>query len=168
VTDVTVCTAAAYAPGVGRACYRWKQALARIVERSHPDCQKPIQPDAGSASAARTSAPVDRATVRPPGYMDKSVQIARTRPTHLHHACSARPDLHTVCRSFPKISSALSAKVCGGSRSAKKPRLPLDMQSGVYQRRRRLHHCACGFTATACSIADRTCAVASSARSRVA
>ena len=27
--------------------------------------------------------------------------------------------LHTVCRSFPKISSALSAKVCGGSRSAK-------------------------------------------------
>jgi hypothetical protein len=32
--------------------------------------------------------------------------------------CSARPD--TVCRSFPKISSALSAKVCGGSKSAKK------------------------------------------------
>jgi hypothetical protein len=28
-------------------------------------------------------------------------------------------DLHTVCRSFPKISSALSTKVCGGSRSAK-------------------------------------------------
>ena len=35
------------------------------------------------------------------------------------YACNARPDLHTVCRSFPKISSALSAKVCGGSRSAK-------------------------------------------------
>jgi hypothetical protein len=34
------------------------------------------------------------------------------------------PDLHTVCRSFPKISSALSAKVCGGSRSAKKGRVP--------------------------------------------
>src|SRR5262249_57824150 len=34
-------------------------------------------------------------------------------------ACSARPDLHTVCRSFPKISSALSAKVCGGSKLAK-------------------------------------------------
>jgi hypothetical protein len=34
--------------------------------------------------------------------------------------------------------------------------------------RRRLYHCACGFTATACSIADRTCAAASSARSRVA
>ena len=34
------------------------------------------------------------------------------------YACSARPDLHTVCRSFPKISSALSAKVCGGSKSA--------------------------------------------------
>jgi len=32
---------------------------------------------------------------------------------------SARPDLHTVCRSFHKISSALSTKVCGGSRSAK-------------------------------------------------
>jgi hypothetical protein len=31
------------------------------------------------------------------------------------------PDLHSVCRSFPKISSALSAKVCGGSRSAKRP-----------------------------------------------
>ena len=30
------------------------------------------------------------------------------------------PDLHPVCRSFPKVSSALSAKVCGGSRSAKK------------------------------------------------
>jgi hypothetical protein len=29
--------------------------------------------------------------------------------------------LHTVCRSFPKISSALSAKVCGGSKSAKDP-----------------------------------------------
>jgi hypothetical protein len=27
--------------------------------------------------------------------------------------------LHTVCRSFPKISSALSAKVCGGSKLAK-------------------------------------------------
>ena len=39
-------------------------------------------------------------------------------------AWSARPDLHTVCRSFPKISSALSAKVCGGSRSAKKGRVP--------------------------------------------
>ena len=35
------------------------------------------------------------------------------------YACSARPDLHTVCRSFHKISSALSAKVRGGSRSAK-------------------------------------------------
>ena len=42
------------------------------------------------------------------------------------HARSSRrrwlrlqPDLHTVCRSFHKISSALSAKVRGGSRSAK-------------------------------------------------
>jgi hypothetical protein len=35
------------------------------------------------------------------------------------NACSARPDLHTVRRSFPKISSALSAKVCGGSKLAK-------------------------------------------------
>src|SRR6266487_771608 len=26
------------------------------------------------------------------------------------YACSARPDLHTVCRSFPKISSALVQK----------------------------------------------------------
>src|SRR5499427_4924408 len=32
---------------------------------------------------------------------------------------SARPVLHTICRSFPKISSALSAKVCGGSKLAK-------------------------------------------------
>ena len=37
------------------------------------------------------------------------------------YACNARPDLHTVCRSFPKTSSALSAKVCGGSKSAKDP-----------------------------------------------
>jgi hypothetical protein len=39
-------------------------------------------------------------------------------------ACSARPVLHTVCRSFPKIPSALRAKVCGGSRSAKKAASP--------------------------------------------
>src|SRR5262249_2513466 len=37
------------------------------------------------------------------------------------YACNARPDLHTVCRSFPKISADLSAKFCGGSRSAKRP-----------------------------------------------
>jgi hypothetical protein len=46
------------------------------------------------------------------------------------YACSARPDLHTVCRSFPKISSALSAKVCGRSRSPKRLRLPFDGECG--------------------------------------
>jgi hypothetical protein len=35
------------------------------------------------------------------------------------YACSARPDLDTVCRSFPKISSVLSAKVCGGSKKSR-------------------------------------------------
>jgi hypothetical protein len=44
---------------------------------------------------------------------------SRDRVAGAGYACNARPDLHTVCRSFPKISSALSAKVCGGSRSAK-------------------------------------------------
>src|SRR5947208_1693872 len=48
-----------------------------------------------------------------------SVVRTRDRVAGAGYACSARPDLHTVCRSFPKISSALSAKVCGGSRSAK-------------------------------------------------
>jgi hypothetical protein len=41
------------------------------------------------------------------------------------YACSARPTA-TVCRSFPKISSALSAKVCGRSRSPKRLRLPYE------------------------------------------
>ena len=50
-----------------------------------------------------------------------SVVRTRDRVAGARYACSARPDLHTVCRSFPKISSALSAKVCGGSRSAKRP-----------------------------------------------
>jgi hypothetical protein len=49
----------------------------------------------------------------------RSVVCTRDRVADAGYACSARPDLHTVCRSFPKISSALSAKVCGGSRSAK-------------------------------------------------
>jgi hypothetical protein len=55
----------------------------------------------------------------------------RDRVAGAGYACSARPDLHTVCRSFPKISSALSAKVCGGSRSKphSRPQMPL---SGVY------------------------------------
>ena len=44
---------------------------------------------------------------------------ARSSVAGAGYACSARPDLHTVCRSFHKISSALSAKVRGGSRSAK-------------------------------------------------
>jgi hypothetical protein len=48
-----------------------------------------------------------------------SVVCTRDRVAGAGYACNARPDLHTVCRSFPKISSALSAKVCGGSRSAK-------------------------------------------------
>jgi hypothetical protein len=52
-----------------------------------------------------------------------SVVRTRDRVAGAGYACNARPDLHTVCRSFPKISSALSAKVCGGSRSAKRPRL---------------------------------------------
>ena len=43
----------------------------------------------------------------------------RDRVAGAGYACSARPDLHTVCRSFHKISSALSAKVRGGSRSEK-------------------------------------------------
>src|SRR6266487_63832 len=33
------------------------------------------------------------------------------------YAYNAHPDLTTICRSFPKISSALSTKFCGGSRS---------------------------------------------------
>jgi hypothetical protein len=49
----------------------------------------------------------------------RSVVCTRDRVAGAGYACNARPDLHTVCRSFPKISSALSAKVCGGSRSAK-------------------------------------------------
>src|SRR5436190_2410939 len=48
-----------------------------------------------------------------------SVVRTRDRVAGAGYACSARPDLHTICRSFPKIASALSAKVCGGSRSAK-------------------------------------------------
>ena len=39
-------------------------------------------------------------------------------PTLTAFLFHARPELHTVCRSFPKISSALSTKVCGGSKSA--------------------------------------------------
>src|SRR5436190_5920324 len=49
-----------------------------------------------------------------------SVVRTRDRVAGAGYACSARPDLHTVCRSFPKISSALSAKVCGGSKLAKR------------------------------------------------
>ena len=48
-----------------------------------------------------------------------SVVRTRDRVAGAGYACNARPDLHTVCRSFHKISSALSAKVRGGSRSAK-------------------------------------------------
>ena len=67
----------------------------------------------------------------------RSVVCTRDRVAGGGYACGARPELHTVCRSFPKISSALSTKVCGGSKSAKndtrsiahivdKPRLPFD------------------------------------------
>src|SRR6266700_3559252 len=38
--------------------------------------------------------------------------------------------LHTVCRSFPKISSALSAKVCGGSKSVPFDGARRGLQSG--------------------------------------
>src|SRR5262249_57069040 len=48
-----------------------------------------------------------------------SVVRTRERVAGAGYACSARPDLHTICRSFPKISSAPSAKVCGGSKLAK-------------------------------------------------
>src|SRR6266516_5973359 len=37
--------------------------------------------------------------------------------TDAGYAYNAHPDLTTICRSFPKISSALSTKFCGGSRS---------------------------------------------------
>ena len=57
----------------------------------------------------------------------RSVVCTRDRVAGGGYACGARPELHTVCRSFPKISSALSTKVCGGSRSAKKPRLPFNL-----------------------------------------
>ena len=49
----------------------------------------------------------------------RSVVCTRDRVAGGGYACGARPELHTVCRSFPKISSALSTKVCGGSKSAK-------------------------------------------------
>jgi hypothetical protein len=48
-----------------------------------------------------------------------SVVRTRNRVAGVGYACSARPD--TVCRSFPKISSELGARFCGGSTSAKKP-----------------------------------------------
>ncbi len=57
----------------------------------------------------------------------------RDRVVGAGYACSARPDLHTACRSFPKISSALSAKVCGGSRSAKK-KPALSLSKSVFTR----------------------------------
>src|SRR5256885_8959996 len=39
-----------------------------------------------------------------------SVVRTRDRVAGAGYACSASPDLHTICRSFPKIASALSAK----------------------------------------------------------
>jgi hypothetical protein len=53
----------------------------------------------------------------------------RGRVAGASYACSARPDLHSVCRSFPKISSVLSAKICGGSRSAKKGHVSLPRRA---------------------------------------
>src|SRR5262249_37293261 len=59
------------------------------------------------------------------GRVAQPCSVVRTRDRvagagYAGYACSA----HTVCRSFPKISSALSVKACGRSRSAKNPRLP--------------------------------------------
>jgi Transposase DDE domain group 1 len=93
---------------------------------------------------------VDHATVSP------ATIIART---HLH-----RCYLHTVCRSFPKISSALSAKVCGGSRSAKKAASPFRRlaplrRNGLLQTRTFLLLPTCPANgSTLCMAADRPAA----------
>jgi hypothetical protein len=50
-----------------------------------------------------------------------SVVRTRDRVAGAGYACNARPDLHTICRSFTELSSDLSTKVCGGSKSAKRP-----------------------------------------------
>src|SRR5215472_13519785 len=64
-----------------------------------------------------------RGSVQVGGRVAQPCSVVRTRDrvAGAGYACSARPDLHTICRSFPKISSALSAKVCGGSRIDLRP-----------------------------------------------
>jgi hypothetical protein len=59
-----------------------------------------------------------RGSVQVGGRVAQPYSVVRTRDrvAGAGYACSA----HTVCRSFPKISSALSVKACGRSRSAKR------------------------------------------------
>src|SRR5262245_18800010 len=57
-----------------------------------------------------------------PGSFAAYMHVVRTRDraAGAGYSCNARPDLHTICRSFTELSSVLSAKFCGGSRSAKR------------------------------------------------
>jgi hypothetical protein len=63
-----------------------------------------------------------------------SVVRTRDRVAGAGYVGNARPDLHTVCRSFPKISSALSAKFCGGSKSATRPSIAAMTTQGYMRK----------------------------------
>ena len=72
--------AAACAPGVGRACHRFTRPREMLT---------PTPTWTGARLARR---------------MEKLSCLVRARNrAGAGYACSARPDLHTVCRSFPKI-----------------------------------------------------------------
>jgi len=72
-----------------------RRALAKIVERLHPDCRKPLAPlssfhpchgtlKPGSA-LQRRRASIDRATLHPPEYLDRLLGLLIG--THSHRDC---------------------------------------------------------------------------------
>jgi hypothetical protein len=65
----------------------------------------------------RTASQARRASVQVGGRVAQPCSVVRTRDRVCRRWLRlqrARPDLPTICRSFPKVASALSAKVCGG------------------------------------------------------
>jgi hypothetical protein len=113
------------------------------AERDIPQCRRsltsrPVMPASGSSGARRSTIRLfqdsrcammrgcnSQTGVTQPDpaclqHMQRGVRT-RDRVVGAGYACNARPDLHTICRSFSKISSDLGAKVCGGSKSARRP-----------------------------------------------
>jgi hypothetical protein len=90
-----------------------QRALARIVERSHLDCRKPLVPLSSFHPCHQTAlqwAPgVGRAIVHPPGYMDKAPRFAGLCTVKRCNGSARCPVAHTAPNGVSTAEALIAA-----------------------------------------------------------